>query len=303
MEAVRKLFALSDVKERWLQILKDVLPGENHATIPPPYSVGVAEGEESDQSTPSPQPKVRHKSSFSSADNIITIQQPNPVEPATPTLSPFHNPPGSVPVSPFHDSPQSVPVSPFHGPPGSIPVSPFHGPPQSVRVSPFQSPDQRQFKKASSREDLIQILNQQLNTDSLSSDSDSDAETSSSEEDSDIEPPPPPPVVKTQTFVPTDLDEALCEQSAPCVDSEPPTTSSESGGGGGVEIVSNVKLSMFFKKRSRRRTVEQLGECSRNLSDSGISNCLSQTFEDGFSALQNNVVAATHQSNNSESEC
>ncbi len=288
MEAVHRLFALPDVKERWLETLKEVLPGEDHAAIPIPFSTDLTKEVESDQSTPSPQLKVKHKSSFSTADNTIAIKQPNLVTPSTPSLSPFHDTPQSVGVLPFQDT----------GTPQSITTSPFHTSSQPVRVSPFQSPDQRQFKKASSREDLIQILNQQLNTDSLSSDSDSDEETSSSEEeDSDIEP-PSPPVVKPTNFAPTDLDEALCEHNTPRVNSELSPPSNESGG---VEVVSNVKPSIFFKKRSRRRNVEQLGECSRNLSDSGISNCLSQTFEDGFSTVQNSNIAT--QQNNSESEC
>ncbi len=297
MEAVRRLFTLPDVKERWINTLTSIMPEENIDNIPYPFAPGVGERDPgSEHSTPSPQPKLRHKSSFSTADDVIIIQQPNPV---TPIRSSF----AASPPVPIHSSFAASPPlrSSFAASPptrssfaASPPMSPFRNPPQSIRV--VQSPDQRQFKKSSSRDDLIQILNQQLNHDSLSSDSDSDDESSSSDEDSDIE---PSPVVKATTpLLQTDLDEALSLRASVSTDSDlanPPTSN-------GVETVNNVRPSMLIKKRgtSKRRTFDpSSSEGTRNLSDSGISNCHSQTFEDGFSpAVQSSL--AQH---NSESEC
>ena len=315
VEAVRKLFAIPAVQEQWVETLKTVMPEEKLEGIPLPYSNHTPEqkvgsgGDKSeelemdtDQSTPSPKPKLRHKSSVSTSpsDDMILVKQPS-------SVSPIHS------QSPFGVSILNSSMSPFQNQLRT----------HSNHVSPFQSPDTRQFKKSRSRDDLIQILNQQLNThDSLSSDSDSDEEhdsSSSDEEDSDLEDSIQSRTAQQQVssiktpFMQTDLDEAIDLRTSVSTDSDlvgdlgssdppprpplPVDTSSNDG----VEIVHNVKPSQLIKKRGtpkRRYQESEMSDAARNLSDSGISNCHSQTFEDGFSALPSQPVQ-----HNSESEC
>jgi len=109
---------------------------------------------------------------------------------------------------------------------------------------------------------------------------------------------------KMALFQQTDLDNPIGLRASVSTDSDiasdqpppRPPLPAEDKTRYGVEVVNNVKPSQFIKKRgSPKRRNFDINEASRNLSDSGISNCHSQTFEDGF--------VATQQTNTFESDC
>ena len=347
IEAVVKFFDNPDMRQQWVETLKSVMPDEDVDNILPPYcnqdthteeqeedlvedNETIEANEDSDASSPSPRPKLRPTPSFKGVDDLIIIDQPNPISASNPQ-SPFVKPsPGSVPASPFRVTQIKLKTN-------------------SNQSTPFQSPNFRprhisNSARASSRDDLIQIMNQQLNNHDLSSDSETDDEndhvpsSSESEPDSDLEgtsgsmgstkmhTTPVHPIKsgtvkqKVAAFLQTDLDEALGMRASVSTDSDlvidqgndltpipdnSEVVSSPTGSGfhGGVEVVHNIKPSLFIKKRGtpkRRSRRQDINEAARNLSDSGISNCHSQTFEeDGFSVSNSQCPNA----NNSESEC
>ena len=338
IEAVMKFFDNPDIRQQWVDTLKSVMPEEDVDNILPPYcnqspsaeetelqgdlveDKDSIEAEDSDQSSPSSRPKLRPTPSFKGVDDLIIIDQPNPISP-------------SIPQSPFvKPSSRSVPASPFR-------VTQIKMKTNSNQGTPFQSPNFRPrhistSARASSRDDLIQIMNQQLNNSLSDSETDDDNEhapsSSESEPDSDVEGASKPHTTpvhpmksgtvkqKGAAFLQTDLDQALGMRASVSTDSdlvgdqgsdlapipddlEVVAYPTSNGVHAGVEVVHNIKPSQFIKKRGtpkrRSRNLRQdINETQRNLSDSGISNCHSQTFEDGFSVSSSNT-------NNLESEC
>lgn len=333
-EAVTKFFSSAEIRQQWIETLKSVMPDSDVDNISPPYcnqspvedlSSDTEEEQEDlteveqtsdrgDEDSNESFPSLRTKS----VDNLIIINQPNPISPDNPS-SPFVT--NSDPASPYN---VSLTNSNTH----------FQSP-------MFRQRDLSSSGRAPSRDDLIQIMNQQLNQDSLS-DSETDDDngctlsSSESEVDSDLEESSmhvsdglnSVPVISIQRasvkrkahgFLQTDLDEALDRRTSESTDSDlvgdlasdlAPIPDNlevveDNHVNGGVEIVSNIKPSQFIKKRGspKRRTQsfrQDVNETTRNLSDSGISNCQSFTYEDGFSILSSQL---TNTDNNSESEC
>ena len=339
LKTVHKFFERPDIQQQWIETVKEVMPEIDADEVHPPYykmqpilnesPAGMddmieAENEEEDeeeeetddemQSSPTVVIKPQATHDVLNEDHQIPITLHNSEAASSLPSTPVRNSAFPIQQSPFSSS-----HSAFRSPNSPLPSAP-----RSPHLSWVNSPLQE--KRVASRDDLIEMMNQQLNEGAESTDSDSDegeSDSSDSESDSDINlggKVNHVPKVDTISSMDsdrlnnslkgspilvhqTDLDMALDSVSveSDLTDSvlarSPQSNSAEEmevahsnpHTEDGVEEVHCVKPSQLLPRRvvpARRREGDG-NDGSRNLSDSGISNCHSQTFEEGFS-VQNN---------------
>lgn len=270
LEVVQKFFSLPEIQAKWVETVREVMPGEDAEDIPPPYfntsATDSKEKEEEDKPT-----LVRIKS----ASGILGDDQ-------IPVLTPNSD---SVPLLPAGNSatsPQSSFQSPRHvvlmkGGAGSSPLA-------SSPLVPRQP----------SRDGLIELMNQQLRH-QLSSDSETDSDeeeggdedegsSDSDSTDSDIEDLKQDRVRQAAMTPHTDLDQALVLHNSISTDSDhietdsilkSPQSASTEELDKGVGVLEDhcVKPSQFLRKIHHRPSSDQkmMGKGSHTLADSGIN--------------------------------
>ena len=292
LEVIQKFFSLPEIQEKWVETVREVMPDEDADDIPPPYYKTEVEPGSWNEEQPSNLLSIKSSSNYNDGDNDeqIPILVPEP-EVSTPTFK------ASPAVRRAQGSPHQ---SPFQSPRHTDMIKSEGGPQTNTP----------RIKRESSRDELIELMNQQLHHNQASSDSetDSDEETGVDEEeevssdsdttDSDIEHTEnDDDELRKPTATPhTDLDEAFGVQNSLNTDSDhietdPVIKSPQSASieeldreqqqgeiSQGVVEDHCVKPSKFLLKLHQKATSDlKVGGGSRSLSDSGISN---QNFED-----------------------
>jgi hypothetical protein len=162
LEVIHKFFSLPEIQEKWVEVVREVMPDEDAEDIPPPYYNTAAEKEEKKTSLS----RIQSTSSHQDDDQI-------PVHVPGPSVSPLlQSTPGLMRSSPLVPSPHSPFQTPRHHQVMMKAVATSGGGGGSPRLINSPVIVQRQ----ASRDDLIEMMNQQLRHDDDSSDSETDSD-------------------------------------------------------------------------------------------------------------------------------
>ena len=176
LEVIQKFFSLPEIQAKWAEIVREVMPDEDAEDIPPPYYNTAAEASKKEEGGEGEKKNALSRIQSTSShqdDDHIPIHVP-------PTISSplLQSTPGMAKSSPLVASPHSPFQSPRHhqvmmkavGTPGG-------GSPRLIN-SPL-------VKRQASRDDIIELMNQQLRHDDESSDSETDSDEEAGMEDED----------------------------------------------------------------------------------------------------------------------
>lgn len=169
LEVIHKFFSLPEIQSKWVETVREIMPGEDAEDVPPPYYNTAAEASEKEEGEgeekKNPLSRIQSTSSHQEDDQI-------PIHVPAPSLSPLlQSTPGLMRSSPLVASPHSPFQTPRHHQVmmKAVGASGGGGSPRLVN-SPIV------VQRQSSRDDLIEMMNQQLRHDEDSSDSDTDSD-------------------------------------------------------------------------------------------------------------------------------
>ncbi len=332
LEIVQKFFSIPEVYRQWVSTVESVLPAEDPNSFPPPLYRHLIKKEEEREEEEEEEEEAQKEGGESRSSNKPTIIPQSP----KPRLQGSKND-DEIPIVFSRPSPLlSTTPQMQHKPPS--PGSPIPSP--LITTHAASSP--HSIKKANSRDDLIEMMNQQLNqgvsSDSETDDSDSDNESEDTDTDSDhsdhddqsdpedrFDPDDHSDqdqydsesvpslhhqhnghsiqgnhgrfqisIVQTdldlatsalRNSVSTDSDLASEAVKSPCSNSREDVDKTSDGGEAtrSGEYYQGGVATLVPRKSLSRRKADTTNDRNLSMSDSGISNCHSQTFEDGFS--------------------
>ena len=169
LEVIHKFFSLPEIQTKWVEVVREVMPDEDAEDIPPPYYNTAAEASEKEEGGGEKKNTLSRIQSTSSHQDDDQI----PVHVPAPSVSPLlQSTPGPL-MRGSHLVPS--PHSPFQTPRHhqimmkAVATSGGGGSPQLIN-SPII------VQRQASRDNLIEIMNQQLRHDDDSSDSETDSD-------------------------------------------------------------------------------------------------------------------------------
>ncbi len=167
LEVIHKFFSLPEIQEKWVEVVREVMPDEDAEDIPPPYYNTAAEKEEGGEGDKKTSLSRIQSTSSHQDDDQIPVHVPGP------SVSPLlQSTPGLMRNSPLVPSPHSPFQTPRHHQVMMKAVAKSGGGGGSPRLINSPVIVQRQ----TSRDDLIEMMNQQLRHDDDSSDSETDSD-------------------------------------------------------------------------------------------------------------------------------
>ena len=174
LEVVHKFFSLPEIQAKWVEVVREIMPDEDAEDIPPPYyntAAEVSEKEEGEGGEKNALSRIQSTSSHQDDDQIPIHVPPTSISPL------LQSTPGVTKSSPLVVSPHSPFQSPRHHQVmmKAVGASGGGGSPRLIS-SPI-------VKRQASRDDLIEMMNQQLRHDEDSSDSETDSDEEAGMED------------------------------------------------------------------------------------------------------------------------
>ena len=176
LEVIHRFFSLPEIQAKWVEIVREVMPNEDAEDVPPPYYNTAAEATErkeaEDEDKKDALSRIQSTNDHQDDDQILIHVPPTVSSPL------LQSTPGVAKGSPLVVSPHSPFQSPRHhqvmmkavGTPGG-------GSPRLIN-SPL-------VKRQASRDDIIELMNQQLRHDEESSDSETDSDEEAAMDDED----------------------------------------------------------------------------------------------------------------------